>query len=341
MERVVVGVAVPPPGMTAANADISAIVALGLDRDEGLRVEMLYGDAPNPTMDAVLSGRCHLASLNTIVGLVARERGGPVIATYAKAHRMHRWFAVPPGSAVRTLPDLRGRRVACDFDDLRPLAELALREEGVAAHEVAFVPWQGSGMATAGMLEPLRRGEVDAVFLIDWNDGDFTAEGLPMRRLPARALDRIGSSACLWGATAWVEAHPRAVAGIGRALAKATVFALENPEATVRLMWDAFPESRPRSAADEPHSMRRDLAILRARLQAFELDAAHPRWGEFRRDDMEVWADVLVKAGLVPRRPDATACYTAAHVDAYNEFDRDAIVARARALGATPGERRP
>jgi hypothetical protein len=74
-------------------------------------------------------------------------------------------------------------------------------------------------MATRDMIAPLRAGEIDAVFLIDWNHGDFIAEDLPLRRLPSRALDRIRLSSCLWTSEDHLRRHPGTVAGVGRALA--------------------------------------------------------------------------------------------------------------------------
>src|SRR5207253_2660495 len=150
-----------------------------------------YGDEPGATARALCAGRCDIASLNTTVGLLGREHALPMLAAYGKARRTHRWFAVMPESAIEALPNLRGKRIACDFPHLQSLAEAALAEEGVPRGAYAWVPWHGSGMQTREMIEPMRSCAVDAVFLIDWNDGDFIAEGLKLRRLPSRALDRI------------------------------------------------------------------------------------------------------------------------------------------------------
>jgi hypothetical protein len=70
-------------------------------------------------------------------------------------------------------------------------------------------------------------------FLIDWNAGDFIAEGLQLRRLPSKALDRIRLSSCLWVSESYLAIKPDVIVGTGRALVKATVFALENLEPTV------------------------------------------------------------------------------------------------------------
>ncbi len=51
-----------------------------------------------------------------------------MVAFYSKARRTHRWFAVVPDNPVQSLPNLKGKRIACDFDHLRPLAEAALAD---------------------------------------------------------------------------------------------------------------------------------------------------------------------------------------------------------------------
>ncbi len=331
-EKVTIGVATPP-GMTAANGYFSAAAALGYDREEGLEFDIYYGGEPGATAAALSSGTCHIASLNTTVGLLGRDEGLPMVAFYGKARRTHRWFAVVPESPLKALPDLAGKVLACDFAHLQPLAEAALAEEGVAPGSYRWVPWRGSGMATRAMLEPLRKGEVDAVFLIDWNHGDFVAEGLPLRRLPSRALDRIRLSSCLWTAQTYLEDHGLALIGSGRAIAKAIVFALENPEAAVRLMWRQHPETRP-SRAEHDRILCRDLEIMKARLAAFAIAPADPdpRWGTIEESEIVAWQDFLMASGAVHRRLDPKLFYTAAFVERFNAFDAEKVRAAARAF---------
>jgi NitT/TauT family transport system substrate-binding protein len=328
---IAIGIATPP-GMTAANGYFSAAAALGYDRDEGLSFCMYYGDEPGATARALCAGTCAVASLNTTVGLLGREQGLPMMAVYGKARRTHRWFAVVENSPIRRLGDLRHKRIACDFDHLRPLAEAALAEECVPAGSFEWVPWRGSGMQAGAMVAPLRAGEIDAVFLIDWNDGDFIAEGLPLRRLPSRALDRIRLSSCLWAAPDFLRRDPDAIAGAGRALAKITVFALENPEAAVRLMWQQHPQTRP--TVDAARVLRRDLEIMKARLRAFapEAGATAGHWGAIERDDIVAWQDFLLNCSALKQREDPDGVFTTQFVDHFNAFDAATLRVQARAF---------
>jgi NitT/TauT family transport system substrate-binding protein len=184
------------------------------------------------------------------------------------------------------------------------------------------------------MIEPLRNGKVDAVFLIDWNDGDFIAEGLPLRRLPSRALDRIRLSSCLWVSEQCLSDRKDAIAGVGRALAKVTTFALENPEAAVRLMWRHEPRTR-RSPSELDRVLRRDLAIMTARLQSFRIDSGDrdQRWGAIEGAEISAWQDFLLASGAMRRRLDPARFYSNELVERFNRFDACIIRDDARAYG--------
>jgi NitT/TauT family transport system substrate-binding protein len=329
VQEVTIGIATPP-GMTAANGYFSAASALGYDRAESLTFRIYYGEEPGTTARALCAGACDIASLNTTVGLLGRDEGLPMVAVYGKARRTHRWFAVVADSPIRALSDLKGKRIACDFDHLRSLAEAALAEENVPAGAFEWAPWRGSGMQTRDMIAPLRTSEIDAVFLIDWNHGDFIAEGLPLRRLPSRALDRIRLSSCLWTSENYLQRHPDAVAGVGRALAKVTIFALANPEAAIRLMWRQEPGTRPLSG--DTHVMRRDLEIMKARLESFAPDPAEAdwRWGAIEAGEIVAWQQFLIGCGSLKHRADSKTIYTGQFVDRFNDFDADAVRAQAR-----------
>jgi len=322
-----------PDRMAAAYSYFAAAAALGFDADEGLEFDFIYPDEPGATARALGAGRCDFAPLNTTVGMMAREEGWPLRAVYAMSRRTHRWFAVVPGSPITSLAQLRGARIACDFPHLQPLAESALAEEGIGRHEFAWAPWRGSGMEAGQMIEPLRSGAVDAVFLIDWNDGDFTAAGFPVRRLPSKALDRLGTTSCLWLASPAVERETDLVAGVGRAMARVTVFSVENPAAVIRLMWERCPDTRPAADA-RTRELRRGVEILRARLGTLTLDATTgPRWGTIRVEDIVVWQEMLLASGAIHRRLAAETYFDASLVNRFNAFDADAVRARARALG--------
>jgi NitT/TauT family transport system substrate-binding protein len=325
-----IGLAIPDR-MGPSYAYVAPAMALGYGREEGLDFAIFYGGEPGATARGLCAGTCDLAFLNTIVGFLGRAEGLPMVAIGSKARRAHRYFAVPPQSPIRSLSELKGKRVACDFPHLHPLAEAALVEEGVPRGAIEWTAWRGSGMEASGMVEPLRRGDVDAAFIMDWTDGDFVAHQFRLRHLHSQLLERIRVSSCYWTTEARLAADADALGRALRAIQKSLVFSFANPEAALRLMWQTFPESRP--AAGSEREASRQLEILKACLEPMRIGAAdpNPRWCAFPTREMEAWQDFLQRSNTVPVAIEVRRCYSTALVEAANAFDPAPVCAAAAA----------
>lgn len=323
-----IGVATPP-GIGPAYGYFAPAIALGYDRAEGLEFALFYGDEPGATARGLCAGACDIACLNTIVGFIGRRAGLPMIAIGSKARHAHRYFAVVPDSPIRSLAELKGKTIACDFPHLHPLAEAALAEAGVASGDFRWVDWRGSGMAASRMVEPLRRGEIDAGFIMDWNDGDFVAQGLPLRHLASTLLDRIRVSSCYWTTEARL-ADPDFLARGLRAIQKSILFSFENPEAALRLMWQTFPDSKPAEAGHGTDE-RRQIEIMKACLRPMRIaaDDLDPRWCVLPAREMQNWQEFLRRSGIIGGEVDVDRCYTTALVERVNDFDAAAVRAAA------------
>lgn len=328
-----------PSGISAAYAYLIPAVAQGYDREEDLHCEFFYGEEPAATARALASGACQIACLNTIVGFLGRDEGLPMVAVGSKARRTHRYFAVLPEGPIASLAELKGKTIACDFSRLQTLAEAALFEEGVARSELNWVPWRGSGMAAREMVAPLRRGEIDAIFVMDWNDGDFIAEGLPLRHLRSRLLERIRVSSCYWTTEAVLKAQPEIIARGIRAILKSIVFSFESPEAALRIMWERFPETRP-SPAERTRALRRNIEILKACLEPMRIDARDPdpRWCAINHDEMAAWQTFLRRSEALRHVIEPARLYSTALVDRFNEFNPEEVRAAARTMANAAAE---
>ncbi len=333
-QKFTIGLAIPDR-MGAAYGYLAPIVAMGYDREEGLDLAIFYGGEPGATAQSLCSGACDIAFLNTIVGFMGRAEGLPMVAIGSKARRAHRYFAVLPNSPIRSLHDLTGKRIACDFPHLHPLAEAALAEEGVERQNFEWVPWRGSGMEVAGMVAPLRNGEVEAAFIMDWSDGDFTASGLPLRHLRSKLLETIKVSSCYWTTETRFAADPELLARGLRAIQKSLIFSFANPEAALRLMWQVFPEAKP-PADSSGVAIRRQLEILKACLEPMRIDHddPDPRWCAISADQMKAWQEFLRRSGTLGTEIfDVERCYSTALVDQANAFDAASIRAAAASSG--------
>jgi ABC-type nitrate/sulfonate/bicarbonate transport system substrate-binding protein len=319
-----------PSRIGPAYAYLAPAIALGYDREEGLDFALFYGDEPGATARGLCAGKCDIACLNTIVGFIGRAQGLPMVAIGSKARHAHRYFAVVPQSPIHSLSDLKGKTIACDFPHLHPLAEAALAEENVPRGGFQWVDWRGSGMEAGQMIEPLRRGDIDAAFIMDWNDGDFAAQGLRLRHLASKLLDRIRVSSCYWTTEAHVAADQDFLSRGLRAIQKSLVYSFENPEAALRLMGQIFPEAKPpdSSRGDITH---RQLDVLKACLEPMRIDGddPDPRWCAIPPQEMLAWQEFLRRSGIIAAEIDVMRCYTTTLVEPINDFDAAAIRAAA------------
>lgn len=327
-----IGVATPT-GMSAPYAYFTPAVALDYDRDEGIEFAFVYGGEPGSTARSLCQGACDIACLNTIVGFMGRAEGLPMLAIGSKARRAHRYFAVMPESPVGKLSDLHGKKIACDFPHIQPLAEAALTEEGVVPSEFKWAPWLGSGMQIRDMIEPLRRGEVDALFLMDWTDGDAIARGLKLRHLRSKLLERIRVSSCYWTTEAKFAVDEDVLACALRAIQKSLVFSFANPEAALEAMWETHPETKPLPGLREA-ALRHDMEVLKACLEPMRIakQDPDPRWCAIPGDDMIAWQDFLFRSGTIRRKLDLKRLYTTALVARANKFNAEEIRTAARAM---------
>ena len=330
-----IGVATPA-GMSAPYAYFAPAVAMGYDREEGLAFEFYQGGEPGTTARGLCAGACQIACLNTIVGFLGRANEAlPMLAVGSKARRAHRYFAVLSESPIATLADLQGKRVACDFPHIQPLAEAALLEEGVASDGFQWIAWRGSGMEIREMIEPLRRGEADAVFLMDWTDGDAVARGFTLRHLRSKLLERIRVSSCYWTTEALFAAEPDVLARALRAIQKSVEFSFADPEAALRTMWETHPDTKPPAGSREA-VLRHDIEVLKACLEPMRIDREDPdpRWCAIPAAEMIAWRDFLARSGSTSQPVDLKRLYTTALVDQVNAFDPEPVrtAARARVL---------
>jgi NitT/TauT family transport system substrate-binding protein len=185
-------------------------------------------------------------------------------------------------------------------------------------------------MEAVGMVEPLRQGKTDTLFLMDWNDGDFVAQGVPLRHLRSKLLERIRVSSCYWATETNLARNEETLSRALRAIQKSLVFSFANPEAALKLMWQVFPETEPPGASDREAS-KRQLEILKACLEPMRIDEKDPdpRWCAIPHQEMLAWQDFLRHPGTKGAEVDVARCYTTTLVDRINDFTSEPIASAA------------
>lgn len=316
---------------------------LGFTAEEGLSLSLESVDGPDTAIAGLVDGRFDVAVGNAVFAFRMRERGMPVRAFYSTCRAAYRSFAVLTDSPISEITQLRGRRIGTDFPDLLDLAFPTLRDEGLDPNrDVTFEPRTipSPGVAPSPTeLSTIATGQMDAIWVLGCAYQMLIADGVPLRKLPTRTLDKLTPSELLYANATMLQDHPDVFAGFGRAVAKASVFCAANPEAAVRIVWDRFPDARP-AVGDEEKALRRDVAGLQGRTERGLLQHGRvPAWGSITLDEVEAWEDFLLANGGIKRRHALDKYVEPWLVDTFNDFDSTAIEERARRWPASTKER--
>jgi len=320
-----VRVMVPVPRHATGFAPIWLVKALGYDTAEGIAVEyeLAGSGSPKAAVEAVIAGRGDMTFVNIVFALLALERGTRLLPFYAFVRKQNRSFSVPCESPIRTIAELKGRVVGLHFDDpeLREFAIAVLVAVGLdPARDVRLEPLAGGPLDAERMARALREGEVDAVWQLDIFTGLMAAEGVELRHLPA-PIDRLSPSSTLMAMEGTLTARSAVFGALGRAVARATVFAINDPEEAIRLVWRDFPSARPETGEDEERAWRRELAALKVRLDGQRVgDQKVPKWGAITEAEIAAWLGFLKEAGAVSGRLAARNCFHDALVPEFNAF---------------------
>lgn len=323
-------VLVPAPHVPAGYSPVLMAQSLGYASEEGLDLSVIPIGRPKNSIAGAVAGE-GVGFVNTVFNFLIRDQDKPFRSFYSIARKQNRSFAVPQNSDIACLADLKGKVIGLHYPDLLEFAYAALSAEGVDPQkDVKFIDLPGTPLDEKKMVHSARTGEVHAIWQIDHNYGLFASEGLPLRQLPAPAIDRLTPSAFLYANDELLKKQPELYAILGRSVAKATVFANANPEAVIRLLWRDVPEARP-AAGDEERTLRRDIAILKDRLALCEIhDATDPRWGAITTEEMTRWRDFMLETKAIETRRDPSEYFTSELVDQFNTFDADEIIRQAK-----------
>lgn len=320
---------VPTPHIPSGYSPALMAKSLGYAAAEGLDLQVVAIGRPSLSVEGAVKGE-GIAFVNMVFNFLIRDQGRPFRSFYSVARKQNRSFAVPVDSPIKDLGGLKEKVIGLHYPDLLEFAYAALAGAGVKKDDVKFIPLPGTPLDEKKMVECVRKNEVQAVWQIDHNYGLFAAENFPLRQLPAPTIDRLTPCACFYANDELLKSRPEAFAVLGRAVSKATVFAAENPEAVIRLLWRDIPESRP-ATGDEQRVMRRDLAILKHRLSLCRFDdAADPRWGAITMPEIDRWQDFMLETNAIKNRCDPQDYFDNDLVGEYNNFSSAAVVEHAR-----------
>jgi NitT/TauT family transport system substrate-binding protein len=237
--------------------------------------------------------------------------------------------AVAKDSPVRSIRDLKGKKIgvasmgSAGVHIVRGLFAMNGLDPDKDAHLVVV----GESAQAAALL---RSQQVAALSLYDTQYALVEIAGQPIRLLDSGPLSRFPSNGFFALDETLRTRRDEAVA-LAKGYAMGTVFALANPEAAVRILYEVYPQTRPTGKTEE-QALRDDVKVLKARALRWPPAAGGvKRWGESSIADYDAYEDFLVRWKVIDKKVPATDLVTNELIDDVNRFDAERVVAQAKA----------
>ena len=312
--------------ITSAAAPFAVAMKMGWYAP-GMKVQLVPVPGSTDCVKLVATGDLPY-SLPSIEPLPAAIQQGVKAKIFYTAYQGNIYgIAVPRQSAIRSIKDLKGKKigVASMGSAGVPVARGLLAMNGLDPEKDAQIVVVGEAAQAAALL----RGEqVAALSLYDTQYSLVDSAGVPVRLLDSGPVARFPSNGFLALDETLRKERAQSVA-LGKGYAMGTVFAVANPEAAVKILYEVYPQTKPSGKSDE-QALRDDVKTLLARAEHWKLEAGGvSRWGESSVKDFDAYQDFLVKWKVIPAKVPIGELVTNELVDEMNRFDHARIVAQA------------
>lgn len=213
---------------------------LGYFEEEKLNPTILQADGSTAALQAVASGSADVGYASSVNIAAAIDKGVPIKAFAGITVQWPYFIGVPKDSSIKTIADLKGKRVgvislaSASYADLRANLKLA----GLQETDVTIVPVGAGARAAAA----LKADQIDAV---DSYSDSFTVMG--QNGIALDLLERPAEMSKLFSVTMvtseqTLKAKPEELAAFARAAYKGIVYTQLYPESALKLSFTEFPQ---------------------------------------------------------------------------------------------------
>ncbi|WP_285025236.1 ABC transporter substrate-binding protein [Plantibacter sp. ME-Dv--P-122b] len=316
-----------PTQMGANNSPMAVAQRLGYFAEEGLQVEIVHTKDATSIVQGIDSGSLEIGSTppEPILQAKAQGNGDDLVLMYNYIRQQTGSIAVLADGPITSLSDFEGATIgqASLGTSNMLLSNGILHTEGLEADTDFSNLAVGTGAAARQALE---NGQVDALSLWDTEYAAMEATGVELRYFTTPEVESLFSTS-YFTTRDYLDEHAEEAAGFGRAMAKATLFTSENPEAALTIMYEDYPETRI-AGTDEADQLASDVVALERRIEL--LLAGDPvgtaSFGAYAPEAARAWVDFALEAGIIDAPIDPDDLYTDELVERINEFDTAAVI---------------
>ncbi len=314
--------------VSSAAAPFAIAMKMGWYKAAGLDVELVPLAGSSACTQAVATNEVSFA-LPSVEPLAIAIKQGVKAKIYYTAYQGNIYgIAVPAESPVRAIADLKGKTIGVISMGSAgvPVAKALVATAGLNPDSDVTIVVAGEGAQTAAML---RSKQVDALSQFDTQYAMVENAGVKLRLLDTKQIDRYPANGFLALDETLKSRHNDAVA-VAKGYAMGTVFAIANPEAAVKILYEVFPQTKP-TGKDEATAIRDDVRVISARIVNWKLDKAGVKlWGENSEANYGAYADFMQKYGIIKEKVSAKDLVTNDLIADINRFDPAKVAAEAK-----------
>lgn len=239
-------------------------------------------------------------------------------------------IAVPADSPIKSFDELKGKRIG-----VTSMASAGVIIARSLAANRGWNPDRDISIVVVGEVAQtaalLRSGQVEALSQFDTQYALTENAGAKLRM-----LDKANQAIARFPSNGFVALEERLgrnraeAVTLGQGYAKGTIFAMANPEAAIRILWEVFPQTKP-TGKTEADALKDDVKTLEARAKNWRLDAGGvTKWGENSEANYGAYVDFLVKNGVLKEKIAVSDLITNELIADINKFDAAAIARMAK-----------
>jgi len=310
-------------------APFAVATKLGWFKQEGIEVEIVPLPGSTDCVKIIATKEVPIALPSVEPLAILRPQGVRAKFFYTAYQTNTYGIAVPADSPIQKHADLKGKTIG--VTNMSSAGVIIARAQAAAAGlnpdtDITIVV-AGEGAQPAVML---KNKQVDALSQFDTQYALTEIAGVKLRLLDTSAIARHPANGFI-ALDETIKNQRKDLIALGRAYAKGEVFAIANPEAAVRMVYEVFPQTKP-TGKDEATAIRDDVKVLSARMEHWKLEPAGVKqWGENSVVNYRDYVAFMLKWKIIKENVDSNELISNELIDEINRFDPAKITAEAKA----------
>lgn len=318
--------------ISSAAAPFAIASKLGWFEKDGIKVELVPLPGSTDCVKLVATKELQ-ASLPSVEPLAIIRPQGVKAKFFYTAYQANIYgIAVPADSPIKSVPDLKGKKIGVTSMASAGVivARALVKQAGMNPDSDVSIVVAGEAAQTAALVNSK---QVDALSQFDTQYALTSNAGTKLRLLDHPEIKKFPSNGFVALEDYLKNNHKQAVA-LARGYAKGTVFAIANPEAAIRILWEVYPQTKS-TGKDEATALRDDLITLEARARNWRYEQVDgKRWGDNVEANYQAYLDWLLEQGIIKTKTDAKDIVTNDLLGEAINFDEKALIAEAQAYKA-------